>query len=378
MNTGPAIAVSVALLAGNAFFVAAEFALVASQRHRLAAAAPHSRAARAALHGVDRLSMMLAGAQLGITLCSLGLGALAEPALAHLIAPAFAGLGLSPEVGHVVAFVLAMAVVVFSHMVIGEMAPKSWAIIDPERSAMLLALPFRAFTTATRPMLAALNLLANLALRVVKVAPQDTLAHSHGPEELRLLLAQSYEHGLLPADQHHLLTRLLTLQTTTVEQVMTPRGHIVTVRADADAATVETTSRASGRSRLVVTDPDGVVIGLVHLRDVVRGTTTGRRLTAGEVAIPALFLPVGTTVADAITTMREHRAQLALVTATPGPGSGPGESGQTESGQTESGQTESGQVVGLAALEDLLEQVLGNFEDETDPATTPSTRRPTH
>lgn len=368
MSTGPALVVSAALLAGNAFFVAAEFALVAAKRHRLAAMAPGSRAARAAVYGVERLSVMLAGAQLGITLCSLGLGALAEPALADLAASALSAVGMPSEAGHVVAFALALAVVVFAHMVIGEMAPKSWAIIDPERSAMLLALPFRAFTAATRPMLAALNLMANLTLRVVKVTPQDALAQSHGPEELRLLLAQSYEHGLLPADQHHLLTRLLTLQATTVEQVMTAREQIVTVPVDADATTVEATSQASGRSRLAITNPDGTVTGLVHLRDVVRATTTGRPLTAGELSIPALFLPVGTTLADAISAMREHRAQLALVMARSDRADGP---------------PVSGQAVGLVALEDLLEQVLGSFEDETDvedrsgPAATRSARRPT-
>jgi CBS domain containing-hemolysin-like protein len=174
VSTGWALVISVGLLAGNGFFVAAEFALVASRRHRLEQAAETgSRAAAAAWAGSRQLSLMLAGAQLGITVCSLGLGALAEPALAHLLDPAFTALGLPAATAHAVAFLLALAIVVFLHMVVGEMAPKSWAISHPERSALLLALPFRAYTLAVRPALRALNAMANAELRAVKVTPQD-------------------------------------------------------------------------------------------------------------------------------------------------------------------------------------------------------------
>src|SRR5688500_1504972 len=132
MSTGWALTISALLLAGNGFFVAAEVALVASKRHRLEqAAADGSGAAAAALAGSRELSLMLAGAQLGITVCSLGLGALAEPAIAHLLDPVFTAVGVPEQASYAVAFVIALAVVVFLHMVVGEMAPKSWAISDP-------------------------------------------------------------------------------------------------------------------------------------------------------------------------------------------------------------------------------------------------------
>ena len=192
MSTTLALVISALLLILNGFFVAAEFALVASKRHRLEeAAASGSRSARAAIAGVSELSLMLAGAQLGITLCTLGLGSLAEPAVAHLLHPLFELIGLPEGVGHVIALIIAVAGIALLHVLLGEMAPKSWAISNPERSAQLLALPFRGFTFVFRPLLLVLNWLANLCVRALKVTPQNELASAHGPDELRLLIESS-------------------------------------------------------------------------------------------------------------------------------------------------------------------------------------------
>src|SRR5215207_7288950 len=188
VSTTWSLLLSLVLLFLNGFFVAAEFALVASKRHRLEqAAAEGSRAARAALAGVRELPLMLAGAQLGITLCTLGLGALAEPAVAHLLDPAFEAIGLPASIAQLIAFLIAVAGIGLLHVIVGEMAPKSWAISHPEVSALRLALPFRVFTRLFRPVLLALNGMANACLRLVKVTPQDELAQAHGPDELRIL-----------------------------------------------------------------------------------------------------------------------------------------------------------------------------------------------
>jgi len=344
VSTGWALLISLVLLVLNAFFVAAEFALVASKRHRLEqAAADGSRAARAAIAGVRHLSMMLAGAQLGITLCTLGLGALAKPTVTTLLEPAFEATGLPDKAAYVIAFILAVAVVGFLHVVVGEMAPKSWAISHPEHSALLLAPPFLLFTQLTRPVLAALNGLANACLRAVKVQPQDELAHAHGPDELRLLIESSREHGTLGATEHELLTAMLTLQHTTVAQVMTPAEHVVTVDAHAPAREVELVSRRTGRSRLAVVDTDGSILGIVHVRDAARATTFDRPATAADLMTPALSITAGTPVAAAGRSMREHHTQLAVVTDT------------------------GGTTAGVVALEDLLEEIIGEFDDETDP-----------
>jgi CBS domain containing-hemolysin-like protein len=343
MSTTWSMILSVLLLAGNAFFVAAEFALVASKRYRLEhAAAEGSRAARAALDASRELSIMLAGAQLGITLCSLGLGALAEPALEHLLSPLLHAVGLPEVPSHVIAFLFALALVTFLHLVIGEMMPKSWSITHPERSATLLALPFRGFTRVARPGLNVLNWLANLALRPFGVHPQDQLAQAHGPQEMNILLERSRAEGLIGAEQTELLTSMLRLQETTVAQVLIPDDQLVTVSREETAADIEQASRRSGRSRLAVVGPDGLVAGVVHLREALRATTAGRTATAADLMDPPFVLDASVTVTDAVAQMRADRAQIAMVTS-------------------------DGRRVGFVALEDLLEEVIGEFDDETDP-----------
>jgi len=341
-SIGTALLVSVFLLVANAFFVAAEFALIASKRHRLeAAAANGGRAAKAAVRGSRELSLMLAGAQLGITLCTLGLGALAKPAVADLLEPLFEATGLPEDVSYVIAVVFAVAIVVFLHMVVGEMAPKSWAISHPERSAVLLALPFRGFAWISRPALHVLNGMANLCLRLVKVQPQDELAQVHGPEELVILLAQSREHDLLPEPEHRILTGVLDLQATTLGAVMRPIKEVVTIGVTHTAADVERVSLHSGRSRLVVLEGTRPV-GIVHVRDAVRATASGQPLAVRELMHPPETMPYDKVLLDAVGVMRRKRAQVALVTDA------------------------RGAVTGLTALEDLLERILGEFNDETD------------
>ncbi|MFC6094328.1 hemolysin family protein [Saccharothrix lopnurensis] len=342
MNTTWALVISLFLLVANAFFVAAEFALIAAKRHRLEQDAETSRAARAAVAGVRELSLMLAGAQLGITLCTLGLGALAKPAVADLLDPLLVGVGLPDAVAYAIAFTLSLFVVVFLHMVVGEMAPKSWAITHPERSATLLAIPFRAFAHVVRLLLSGLNGITNALLRAFKVEPQDELAQAHRPEELRMLVRQSGEHGLIPEGQQRLLTRMLQLQKTTVAQIMVPIEDTVSVTEDTGARAIEHRSRESGRSRFPVRDAGGGFVGLVHIREAVRATAAGRDVPARELMSRPLTLPAGMPVAGAVTAMREDRAQLALV-------AGPDD-----------------RVVGIATLEDLLEELIGDFEDETD------------
>lgn len=347
MSIGAALLLSLLLLLLNAFFVAGEFAIVAAKRHRLEEhAAEGSRAARSAVAAHRELSLMLAGAQLGITVCTLGLGALAEPAVASLLTPAIELSGLSHHVSHVIAVVLAVALVVFLHMVVGEMAPKSWAISHPEPSALLLALPFRGFTWAVRPLLWLFNELANLLLRACGVDPVETVSSTRGPADLQLLVIQSREHGVLTESDHQMLTGALRLESETVASVTHPPQDAVTVPVTATVADVEERCRESGRSRLFVLDENGDTVGLVHVRDAVRAAASGRshlRLQeAPELLQEAVTIPAGLPLIDAVTFMRQQRAQLALVT-------GPRD-----------------ETVGITSLEDILEQILGEFEDETD------------
>ena len=353
MSTPLALFVSVVLLALNGFFVAAEFSLVASKRPRLEeAAASGSLAARAALAGISELSVMLAGAQLGITLCTLGLGSLSEPAVAHLLHPLFELAHIPEEAGHVIALVIAVGGIALLHVLLGEMAPKSWAISNPERSALILALPFRAFTWIFRPLLLVLNWLANLCVRLVGVTPQNEIANAHGPEELRLLIESSREHGTLEEPEHDLLTAMLALQNTTVAQVMTPIAELSTVPDTASARDIERTSRREGHSRLAVVGSGTTICGIVHVRDAARATTNGEtQLRAADLMTEPLELAASTPVARAIRIMRDQRSQLAVV-------------------------RDGDRPVGVVALEDLLEEVIGEFDDETDPIVSATSRPP--
>jgi CBS domain containing-hemolysin-like protein len=345
VNPG-AIAAAVGFLALNAFFVAAEFALLAARRSRIEhLVAEGDRRAEQALAGLRELSLMLAAAQLGITMASLGLGAVAEPAIAHGL-EGLLHLAHVPEAAlHAVAFTIALAITVFLHMVVGEMAPKSWAIADPERSALALARPFRAFALLTRPAIRALNAMANGLVRLCGVEPQDELARVHRPGDLLLLVQESAREGTLGKEHSGLLSRALEVSGLDAEATMIPRRDIVAVPAAATVTEVEQVTSDTGRSRLVVFDGDlDRVVGVLHVKDLLRLDASRREhVTAADLARPAFVTVESRPIEDLMVDMRAARAHLAIVI------------------------DEYGSVSGLVALEDLIEELIGDFEDESDP-----------
>lgn len=348
--------VSVVLLVLNAFFVAAEFAIISAKRHRLEdLAAEGSRAARAAVNSSRELSLMLAGAQLGITLCTLGLGAVAKPALASVLTPLIAWTTLAESVSYVLATIIAIAIVTFLHMVVGEMAPKSWAISHPETSAQLLAIPFRGFTWVTRPLLVFLNWVSNRLLRLIKVHAIDAQDSAQTPADLQLLLSQSHEHGMLQDEEHALLSGALRLEQETVASLAHPLGEAVTVPTDATIEQMTGVSRASGRSRAFLRATDGTLEGLAHVRDAILASARGDGARPVSTLSQPLVRVSGTRpLIDAVTELRSARAHLALVT------------------------DDAGTVTGFTSLEDILEEILGQFDDETDiSALARAGRRPT-
>jgi CBS domain containing-hemolysin-like protein len=328
MSLGVSLGISALLVALSAFFVAIEFALVAARRYRLEEAAATSAAARAALRSARDLSMLLAGSQLGITLCTVGLGAIGKPAVEELLHPLFGGLG--DPWATVVSFVLSLIVVTFVHLVVGEMAPKSWAIAHPERSATMLALPMRAFMVLTRPVLVGLNGMANRCLRSVGVEPVDELAGGHNPDDLRELVEHSASTGALDPERRDQIVTALELDRAPLREVVRPRSEVAGVPTGADAAAIRAAARESGHLRLVVGDGHGHAVGVVHVRDalaVPAGTT------AGELMRPIRTLPADLPIHDALSAMQAERSQIALVES-------------------------DGAVVGLVTLHDLLDRLL--------------------
>ncbi len=313
MNVPTAILVTFVLLVASGFFVAAEFALVAAKRHRLEQAqAEGRRGARAALAGTHELSLMLAGAQLGITVCTLGLGSISEPAIAHQIDPWLERAGLPLGLSHGVAFLLALSLVVFLHMVLGEMAPKSWSISHPERSAMLLAPPFRAMVRSVRPLIWLLNKVANGLVRLCRVIPREELASVHDRDQLTHLVAESQRLGLISEEDYGLITRSLTEPQSPVGAIQVPAARIAQVPAEADAAAILAAASASDHTRLLVREGPSVV-GSVHARDAVVARSRGQAVTARELAQPVPELTADDTVAHAVEQLRQQRASLAVV-----------------------------------------------------------------
>jgi CBS domain containing-hemolysin-like protein len=301
--------IAVVLIASSAFFVAVEFALIAARRHRIEDAASDSRSARAALRSSGELSVLLAGSQLGITVCTLALGAIIKPAVHHWLTPLFSSWGAPGWVADVAGFVLALLIVTFVHLVVGEMAPKSWAIAHPERSAIMLALPMRAFMAVTRPLLIALNHAANWCLRRVGVAPVDELASGLDPVTLRHLVEHSVTVGTLDEKYSTNLMSALELQALTVGDLVSGRPPSG-VSSEAGPAAIQSASRAAGHLRLLV-QRGGVVEGVVHVRD---SLSAAPGTTAADLMRPAVVLERHTPVYEALRTMRETRGHLTVVT----------------------------------------------------------------
>lgn len=311
MNDNPlfVIPVTIALIVLSAFFVAVEFALLAAKRHRLEEAAPTSRSARAALRSSTELTVLLAGSQLGITACTLALGAITKPAVHHWLMVPLELTGMPVVVADVASFVLALFIVTFLHLVVGEMAPKSWAIAHPEKSATLLAIPMRVFMWFTRPLLIALNNAANACLRLVGVTPTNEVATGQTSDDLRHLVEHSANVGALDARFTAQLTGALQLERMTVADLVPIGSAPVQVAADGTVADVQRASLASKHLRILAHDASGIS-GIVHVRDTL---TESPDAPLTDLVRPVLFLAADALVSEAVAAMREQNVQLAVV-----------------------------------------------------------------
>ncbi|SDM21234.1 Hemolysin, contains CBS domains [Geodermatophilus siccatus] len=339
MSDNPVVvlAATVVIVALSAFFVAVEFAALAAKRHRLEEAAPTSRSARAALRNSSELTLLLAGSQLGITAATLALGAISKPAVHHWLTPLFEAWGLPLVAADVAGFVLALLIVTFIHLVVGEMAPKSWAIAHPERSATLLAGPMRAFMAVFRPVLRLLNTAANRLVRRVGVEPADEVAVGHSPDALRHLVEHSANVGALDARFSAQISGALELERLTVRELVTPDAPLVAVAVDAGVGAVREATRRTGHLRILLGDRARLT-GVVHVRDTL---TAPDDASAAGFARPVFTLDVDTTVHAALKAMRETRNHLAVV-------------------------TDSGAVLGVITLSDVLRRL---FPQPTTAAT---------
>ncbi len=321
---GLALVAALLLLLGNALFVGAEFAVMSVRRSQVEPLAETSRRARSVLDALQHLSLMLAGAQLGITLCSLGLGAVAEPAVAHLLEGALHAVHVPDALLHPIAFAVALTVVVFLHMVLGEMVPKNIALAGPERAALVLVPGLVRYARAVGPLLRALNALANRGLHLLGVEPKDELTSSYTPEELADIIAQSREEGLLGRGEHERLTSALSLQQTCARDVMITWDRLVTVSESITPDEFEQLVVVTGFSRFPVRSSgeehvdtgagEGGLIGFVHVKDVLDLAEHERsQPLAPHLHRPLPQLPADLPLEEVLAALQRNKSHLAQV-----------------------------------------------------------------
>jgi CBS domain containing-hemolysin-like protein len=306
---------TVLLLLGNGLFVGGEFALIASRRTAIEPLAATSRRAQWALAAMNQIPLMIAGAQLGITICSLGLGALAEPALAHLLERPFHAIGLPENAVHPAAFVLALGVVVFLHTVVGEMVPKNITLAGPERSALILGPFMLAFCTATKPLLNAMRWAARTVLKLWKVEATDAVKTVFTAEELAGMVSQARSEGLLGTEQYARIHAALALNDRSAADTLRPWSTVTTIADDASPATIEAVATRTGRSRFpVVQRETRRVLGFVHVKDILGYAEGQRRLPIPAAIIrPLAVVSPDRTLADLLLAMRRDRLHILLV-----------------------------------------------------------------
>jgi CBS domain containing-hemolysin-like protein len=332
----------VILLIANGFFVAAEFAFTASRREVLERM--HSRSARTAVAAMRELSNTLAGAQVGITLATLLLGFVAEPAVANLLELLFGWLPIPSGVLHSVALVLSILIVVFLHMVIGEMAPKNIAIATPERLALWLAVPFRTFMMVFRPLILSLNWIANGLLRLVGVEPRDALETVSSAEDLATVIAAGRQEGVIEEFASKLLSGAILFSERDASEVMVPRPDIVALPDSSTPAELEKVVIEQGFSRIPLYQRDiDDLSGFVHAKDLLSVEDDRRDQPVDPALIrPLLVVPESAKIRPLLSEMQRSGRHLALII------------------------DEHGGTAGLLTLEDIAEELVGEIRDEYD------------
>ncbi len=336
---------TVLLVGANAFFVGAEFSLISARRDRLEALAEQGRSsAVTVIRAGEQLPLMFAGAQLGVTVSSLLLGRLGEPAVASLLRRPFAVIGLSPALLNTVSLLVALAIVVTLHVLLGEVVPKNIAMAGPEKAAMLLIPTYLVYVRTVRPIITAYNRCTHATLRALRVQSRDELDVTVSTVELSEMIAESVSEGLLDPEEHTRLTRALQIRNRMVADVAVPLADIraVPVAASGCGPTVEAVEQAlaaTGYSRFPVVDSDGRFIGYLHIKDVLAQGDDPQAVVDLTTVRPLPEIPGSLSVPEALSRMRRSKSHLALVTG------------------------RDGLVVAMVALEDLVRDLVGAVHD---------------
>ncbi|MDO0931309.1 hemolysin family protein [Streptomyces sp. DG2A-72] len=333
--TAVQLLIGFATLVVNAFFVGAEFALISVRRSQIE---PHAeqgdRRAKSVLWGLEHVSALMAAAQLGITLCTLVLGVVAEPAIEHLLEPAFHALGVPEGAGHVVSFAIALALATYLHMLLGEMVPKNIALAEPVRSALVLGPPLVALSRTLRPVIFTINAFANGLLKLLRVETKDEVTATFSDAELARLVRDSGEAGLIDERARERLHDALELGRRPVHDVVLPLERVVYARVGVTPEQLEGLSAESGFSRFPVVDEGRRIVGYLHVKDALDKMPRDLPFEVREMRSIAR-VRAGTPLDDVLTAMRRSRTHLAAVLG------------------------DDGRLAGLVTMEDVLRELFG-------------------
>ncbi|MFF8959881.1 hemolysin family protein [Streptomyces sp. NPDC014894] len=319
----------------NAFFVGAEFALISVRRSQIEPQAEAgNRRARSVLWGLEHVSALLAAAQLGITLCTLILGIVAEPAIAHLLEPVFHSLGVPDGAIHPISFVIALSLATYLHMLLGEMVPKNIALAEPTRTALLLGPPLVAVARGLRPVIFTINAFANTLLRLLKVDAKDEVAATYSDDELARMVADAGDAGLLDDRSAERLRDALELGRRPVRDVLMPVEQVVYARVGTTPEQLELLSAESGFSRFPVVDAGRSILGYLHVKDALDAAPRDEAFPVTAMR-PIARVRAVTPLDDVLTAMRRSRTHLAAVL------------------------DEDGTPEGLVTMEDVLRELVG-------------------
>jgi CBS domain containing-hemolysin-like protein len=337
-----ALALGALLLALNAFFVGAEFALISARRSTIEPRAEEgSRRAKTALGAMENISLMLAGAQLGITICSLLLLAVVEPAVHSILGAPLEAVGVPEGLLHPIAFVIAFAFVGLAHVVLGEMVPKNIALAGPERAALALAGPLVLLVRALEPAIRALNWVTAALLKLAGVPVRDEVASAFTRDEVAGLVAESRREGLLDSSEERVLVGALKFEERDARSVLLSLADVEAVPVDVTPAEVEDVAGRTGYSRFPVQEGDEL-IGYLHLKDALEFKDRHRNRPIARSWIRSLaVVNAADPLRIVLATMQRDNAHLARVDDT------------------------DGTVLGVAALEDVLEELVGEIRDDT-------------
>ncbi|EYT78960.1 hemolysin family protein [Streptomyces andamanensis] len=333
--TAVQILIGLATLVVNAFFVGAEFALISVRRSQVEPYAEQGdRRARSVLWGLEHVSALLAAAQLGITLCTLVLGVVAEPAIAHLLEPVFHAVGVPAGAGHAVSFVIALALATYLHMLLGEMVPKNVALAEPVRSALLLGPPLVALSRALRPVIFTVNTFANVLLKLLRVEAKNEVSATFTDAELAQIVKDAGQAGLIDDRAQERLHDALELGSRPVRDVVLPLEQVVYARVGVTPEQLERLTAESGFSRFPVVDEGRRIIGYLHVKDALDASPRSEPFRPGDMR-PIARVRESTPLDDVLTAMRGSRTHLAAVLGS------------------------DGRLAGLVTMEDVLRELFG-------------------